>query len=42
LNLQEPFLSFEPRIFQGSNTKPLAVSMVCAAMEPALGALAET
>jgi hypothetical protein len=42
LNLQEPFLSFEFRILQGSKTQPLAVSMVCVAMEPALGAPAET
>jgi len=38
LYLREPFLSFELRILQGSHTEPLAVSMVCAAMEPALGA----
>ena len=37
-----PFLSSEAKILQGSNTEPLAVSMVCVAMEPALGAPAET
>jgi hypothetical protein len=42
LNLQEPFLSVELRILQGSNPQPLAVSMVCVAMEPALGAPSET
>jgi len=42
LKPQVPFLSSEAKILQGSNTQPLAVSMVCVVMEPALGAPAET
>jgi hypothetical protein len=37
-DLQVLFLSSEAKSLQGSNTEPLAVSMACAAMEPAFGA----